>query len=94
MAQKAKGDGWGDFLKLAQTKAAKILGISQPKLSELLRGHFRGYSVARLMQFLNKLGEDVDIVVSTKPKTRKARVCVYHNSDKCSLKTPMAAKGR
>lgn len=30
--------------KITQTAAAKILGISQPKLSGLLNGHFRGYS--------------------------------------------------
>ena len=78
--------------KITQTNAAKILGISQPKLSELLRGRFRGYSVARLMHFLNKLGEDVDIVVSTKPKTRKARVTVYHDNERDSSRVPMVAR--
>ncbi|MBA3721252.1 MAG: XRE family transcriptional regulator [Parachlamydiaceae bacterium] len=33
--------------KLTQTQAAEIFGISQPKLSVLLSGHFRGYSVER-----------------------------------------------
>jgi predicted XRE-type DNA-binding protein len=48
--------------KLTQTKAAEIFGISQPKLSELLSGRFRGYSVERLIHFLNELGQDVDII--------------------------------
>lgn len=48
--------------KLTQTEAAGILGISQPKLSELLNGRFRGYSVERLIHFLNELGKDVNIV--------------------------------
>lgn len=63
--------------KLTQTQAAKVLGISQPKLSELLNGRFRGYSVERLMHFLNEFGQDVDIIVKSKPRNRRARVNVY-----------------
>ncbi|MDB6081223.1 MAG: hypothetical protein JWO53_495 [Chlamydiia bacterium] len=68
--------------KLTQTQAAKLINISQPKLSELLRGHFRGYSVERLIHFLNELGQDVDIVVTSKPRNRKAHVNVYHSYGK------------
>ena len=42
--------------KLTQIQCAEILGISQPTVSELLRGRFRGYSVERFMHFLNALG--------------------------------------
>lgn len=63
--------------RLTQTQAAKILCISQPKLSELLNGRFRGYSVERLMHFLNELGQDIDIIVRSKPRNRRARVNVY-----------------
>jgi predicted XRE-type DNA-binding protein len=62
--------------RLTQTQAAKILSISQPKLSELLSGRFRGYSVERLMHFLNELGQDIDIIVKSKPRNRRARVNV------------------
>jgi len=55
--------------KLTQTKAAELLGIDQPKVSALLRGHFQGYSQERLIGFLTKLGMDVEIVV--RPKARK-----------------------
>lgn len=79
--------------KLTQTQAAEIFGISQPKLSELLSGRFRGYSVERLIHFLNDLGQDVDIVVKSKPRNRKARVSVYHyNYETCS-NVPMCAEG-
>lgn len=78
---------------LTQTDTAAILGISQPKLSDLLRGHFRGYSVERLMHFLNELGKDVDIVVRSKPRNRRARVNVYY-SNEYSPKLSMVAKGR
>lgn len=49
--------------KLTQEQAAEILGISQPKLSGLLRGQFRGISEARMMDCLAKLGREVRIVV-------------------------------
>lgn len=48
---------------LTQTEAARRLGIAQPDVSKLLRGHFRQFSVERLMRFLVALGQDVEIVV-------------------------------
>ncbi len=56
--------------KLTQTAAAHLMRIDQPKVSAMLSGHFRGYSVERLMRFLVALGHDVEIVV--KPKKRAA----------------------
>lgn len=50
---------------LSQTAAAHILGIDQPKVSALLGGRFRGYSVERLLRFLVALGQDVEIVVKS-----------------------------
>ena len=79
--------------KLTQIKAAKTLGISQPKLSELLNGHFRGYSVERLIHFLNELGKDVDIVIRSKPKSRRGRVNVY-SSNHSNTSVSIAAKVR
>jgi predicted XRE-type DNA-binding protein len=52
--------------KLTQAAAAQLMGIDQPKISAMLAGRFRGYSVERLMRFLVALGHDVEIVV--KPK--------------------------
>jgi predicted XRE-type DNA-binding protein len=48
---------------LTQAAAAHLLGIDQPKVSAMLAGQFRGYSVERLMRFLVALGHDVEIVV-------------------------------
>ena len=79
--------------KLTQIQTAKLLGISQPKLSELLSGRFRGYSVERLIHFLNALGQDVDIVVKSKPRNRKARISVYYFSGEMGM-VPMFARGR
>lgn len=55
--------------KLTQVQAAGLLGIDQPKVSALLRGHFKGYSQERLIGFLTKLGMDVEIVI--RPRARK-----------------------
>lgn len=49
--------------KLTQQQAAAILGMPQPKLSEMLRGRFRGISQAKMIECLNRLGREVDIVV-------------------------------
>lgn len=53
---------------LTQTAAASAMGVDQPKVSAMLAGQFRGYSVERLMRFLVALGQDVEIVV--KPSKR------------------------
>jgi predicted XRE-type DNA-binding protein len=49
--------------KLTQTQAGKILGVGQPKVSDMLRGHFQGYSVERLLGFPRRLGKDVEVRV-------------------------------
>lgn len=77
--------------KLTQTQAAEMLGLSQPKLSELLSGHFRGYSVERLLFYLNELGQDIDIIVKPKPRYRKAQVHVRHFNRGTCCSIPMAA---
>ena len=56
---------------LTQIQAAELLGIPQPKLSNLLRGRFRGFSERRLMDCLTKLGRDIQIVVKATPRSRK-----------------------
>jgi predicted XRE-type DNA-binding protein len=60
--------------KLTQAAAAEMMGIDQPKVSAMLSGQFRGYSVERLMRFLVALGQDVEIVV--KPSKRQAELRV------------------
>lgn len=58
--------------KLTQAAAGKILGIAQPDLSKILRGRFRDVSIERLMRFLAALDQNVEIVLTPKPKGRKA----------------------
>lgn len=61
---------------LTQTAAAKILKISQPKVSLLLRGRLDDFSMERLIRFLNDLDQDVyiSIVPATSPGRAKTRI--------------------
>ena len=48
---------------ITQAEAGRLLGLSQPDVSRLLRGDFREYSLERLLRLLTALGRDIDIVV-------------------------------
>ncbi|AMO74145.1 MULTISPECIES: helix-turn-helix domain-containing protein [Pseudomonas] len=56
---------------LTQTQAAEILGLPQPKVSDMLRGKFRGISEAKMIDCLARLGRDVQIVVKAAPRSRR-----------------------
>ena len=56
---------------LTQMEAAELLGIDQPKVSALMRGQLTGFSLERLLRFMNMLGRDVEIVVRPLPQERK-----------------------
>jgi predicted XRE-type DNA-binding protein len=60
-----------DNRNLTQSKAGALMGISQPEVSRLFKGHFREYSVDRLMNFLTAFNQDVEIVV--KPSSVDSR---------------------
>jgi predicted XRE-type DNA-binding protein len=53
---------------LTQVKAAKLLGITQPDLSRLLRGEFDAYSAERLMKMLTVFEQDIEIVMKPRRK--------------------------
>ena len=48
-------------LDLTQQRAAKRMGITQPKVSDLLRGDFTNLSERKLMDCLTRLGYDIEI---------------------------------
>ena len=56
--------------QLTQTQAAKLVGLSQPKLSGLLRGQFRGVSETKMLDGLARLGRDIQIVVGPARRSR------------------------
>jgi len=50
--------------QLTQQQAADILSISQPKVSNLLRGNYHGISEIKMIECLNLLGVNVRIVMA------------------------------
>ena len=61
-----------DGRNISQAEAAKVLGVSQPKVSALRNYKLAGFSVERLMNLLTALDQDVEIVIRKKPRSRKA----------------------
>ncbi len=61
---------------LKQVDAAKLLGLSQPDVSRLLRGSFEEFSMERLLRLLTALGRDVDIVIRESRSERRGRLSV------------------
>ncbi len=64
---------------LKQTEAARLLGLTQPKISKLLRGDSRGFSTDKILNLLVQVGRNVDIEVTPTPPralSGQVRVCV------------------
>ena len=77
--------------KLTQKQAAEILDIDQPKISALIRGRLRSFSLERLIRFLNELGQDVSIMVSpAHPQSERGHTWIGESYSN----TRMAALGR
>jgi predicted XRE-type DNA-binding protein len=53
---------------LNQTQAARLLSTDRARISNLMRGRLGEFSIERLFQFLNKLGQDIDVTI--RPKRR------------------------
>lgn len=69
--------------KLTQKQAAEILGIDQPKISEIIRGKLSRYSIDRLMRFLRMLGKDIEIHIKDQ-KSKKSGSWLSVVEDKSS----------
>jgi predicted XRE-type DNA-binding protein len=65
--------------RMTQVEAARVLGVSQPKVSALLGYKLEGFSVERLMHFVTALEHDVEIEIRPKVKAkREAQVMVVN----------------
>ncbi|MFT3940294.1 helix-turn-helix domain-containing protein [Rhodopseudomonas sp.] len=53
--------------RLTQAKAGDIIGLAQPKVSELLNGAFGSYTIDRLYRYLTRLGVKVSITLENQP---------------------------
>jgi predicted XRE-type DNA-binding protein len=68
IAEVLRERGW------SQQQAAKVLGLTQPKLSKMLRGQFRGISEMKMMDCLLRLGRAVKIVVGLETEAAEDRI--------------------
>ncbi|OGL63678.1 MAG: hypothetical protein A3J27_10970 [Candidatus Tectomicrobia bacterium RIFCSPLOWO2_12_FULL_69_37] len=60
---------------LGQKEMAALLGIKQPEASCLMRGKLSRFSKDRLMSFLVRLGNDIEIVIKRRKKpSRKSAI--------------------
>lgn len=53
---------------LTQQEAARRMGVTQPKVSDMMRGDFSNLSERKLMDCLNQLGYDIEIRVKAAAK--------------------------
>ena len=58
--------------KISQADAAKVLGVTQPKVSVLRRYKLARFSVERLISLSKALEQDVQTVIPRKLRPRKA----------------------
>ncbi len=56
---------------MTQQEAGELLGIGQPKVSAIVRGHLKDFSVNRLMELLTLL--NYDILISVAPSRDETR---------------------
>jgi predicted XRE-type DNA-binding protein len=55
--------------RLTQKQAAKLMGLTQPNVSDLLRGRLDDFTLDHLFRCLDALGQEVEIIV--RPKKAK-----------------------
>ena len=48
--------------KLTQAKAARLFGVSQPRVSDVIRGRIERFTIDALVEMLAKAGVRLDIV--------------------------------
>ena len=79
---------------LSQRQAAEILGVDQPKVSALVRGQLKGFSIERLYRFLNALGKDVEIVIRPREgagvRVRTGRAVAKMSRSRATRRSPQS----
>ena len=63
--------------RLTQAQAAKIMGVDQPRVSEIVSGKLSKYTIDRLLRYLLRLGRDIEIrVVKHRRRSRPTSLSV------------------
>jgi predicted XRE-type DNA-binding protein len=59
--------------RLTQAQAAEILNTDQAKVSSLMNGRFQGFSLSRLIRFLDAFGKHVSFLIEEKKEVPQPR---------------------
>jgi len=54
--------------ELTQAQAARLLGVTQPRVSDLMRGKIQLFSVDSLIEMLGQAGAQVSVIVKQRRK--------------------------
>ena len=65
---------------LTQEQAGAILGLAQPKVSNLVRGELDKFTIDRLMRYMRKLDYDVRIRFEPKPTSREEAIILVEGA--------------
>ena len=58
------------YRSISRGEVQKLLGIDQPKVSRLLRGQLKEFSITRLMGFMLRLDRDIEIHIKKHQSVR------------------------
>jgi len=56
---------------ITQREAGEIMGIPSSKVSNIVCGRVRGYTLDRLFTYLKRLDVDIEVKMKTKPRRRE-----------------------
>jgi predicted XRE-type DNA-binding protein len=61
--------------KITQSRAARIMGVSQPRISDLMRGKVGQFTIDTLVNMLTAAGLKVDVdIAAGRPRAKNKRV--------------------
>ncbi len=61
--------------KITQSRAARIMGVSQPRISDLMRGKIGLFTIDTLVNMVAAAGLKVDVdIAAGRPRTKSKRV--------------------
>ncbi len=67
--------GYIQARKLTQSRAAKIMGVSQPRISDLVRGKIGLFTIDTLVNMVTSAGLKVDVdITASRSRARTKRV--------------------
>src|ERR1035438_5932682 len=67
--------GYMQERKITQSRAAKIMGVSQPRISDLVRGKIGRFTIDTLVNMLTAAGLKIDVDITPgRPRTKNKQV--------------------